>query len=91
MSDAACLCMLGELLERMPAASTSLLQVESVRADMEGEIVELVAIIRKKNEDVRELEAKLVNRLRWGIMVLQTRNENTVRRQVLCWWRSAPS
>ena len=71
----------------MPAASVLLLQVESVRADMEGEIVELVAIIRKKNEDVRELEAKLVNRLRWGIMVLQTRNENIVRRQVICWWR----
>ena len=87
MSDAACCCMKGERLELAPAASVSLLQVESVRADMEGEIVELVAIIRKKNEDVRELEAKLVNRLRWGIMVLQARNENIVRRQVLFWWR----
>ena len=85
--DAGCSCMKNELSELMPAASVLLLQVESVRADMEGEIVELVAIIRKKNEDVRELEAKLVNRLRWGIMVLQARNENNVRRQVLLWWR----
>lgn len=87
MSDAAWFCMESEISRLMPAASASLLQVESVRADMEGEIVELVAIIRKKNEDMRELEAKLVNRLRWGIMVLQARNENVMRRQVLIWWR----
>eukprot|EP00891_Asterochloris_glomerata_P001849 jgi/Astpho2/1849/fgenesh1_pg.00038_%23_20_t len=78
----------AQLLEEAAELKTwTISQVESVRADMEGEIVELVAIIRKKNEDMRELEAKLVNRLRWGIMVLQARNENVMRRQVLIWWR----
>lgn len=54
---------------------------------MDIEVNRLVAIIHKKNGDLTVLETKLVNRLRWGIVVLQTRNENLIRRQVLTWWR----
>lgn len=54
---------------------------------MDIEVNRLVAIIHKKNGDLTELETKLVKRLRWGIVVLQTKNENIVRRQVLQWWR----
>ena len=55
---------------------------------MDVEVNRLIAIIHKKNVDLTDLEAKLVNRLRWGIVVLQSKNENTIRRQVLQWWRS---
>lgn len=64
-----------------------LLQIEAIRSEMDIEVNRLVAIIHKKNGDLTVLETKLVNRLRWGIVVLQTRNENLIRRQVLTWWR----
>ena len=62
-------------------------QIEAIRSEMDIEVNRLVAIIHKKNGDLTVLETKLVNRLRWGIVVLQTRNENLIRRQVLTWWR----
>ena len=54
---------------------------------MDVEVNRLIAIIHKKNGDLTVLETKLVNRLRWGIVVMQTKNENKIRRQVLTWWR----
>lgn len=54
---------------------------------MDIEVNRLIAIIHKKNVDLTDLETKLVNRLRWGIVVLQSKNENLIRRQVLQWWR----
>lgn len=62
-------------------------QIHAIRSEMDIEVNRLVAIIHKKNGDLTELETKLVKRLRWGIVVLQTKNENIVRRQVLTWWR----
>ena len=64
-----------------------MLQIESIRSEMDIEVNRLIAIIHKKNVDLTDLETKLVNRLRWGIVVLQSKNENTIRRQVLQWWR----
>ena len=58
---------------------------------MDIEVNRLIAIIHKKNVDLTDLEAKLVNRLRWGIVVLQSKNENLIRRQVLQWWRYGPN
>ena len=58
---------------------------------MDIEVNRLIAIIHKKNVDLTDLETKLVNRLRWGIVVLQSKNENLIRRQVLQWWRYEPS
>ena len=55
------------------------LQIQAIRSE--------ISIIHKKNVDLTDVEAKLVNRLRWGIVVLQSKNENTIRRQVLQWWR----
>ena len=67
------------------------LQIQAIRSEMDVEVNRLIAIIHKKNVDLTDLEAKLVNRLRWGIVVLQSKNENTIRRQVLQWWRSVLS
>ena len=54
---------------------------------MDIEVNRLIAIIHKKNVDLTDLETKLVNRLRWGIAVLQSKNESLIKRQVLQWWR----
>ncbi len=62
-------------------------QIEAIRSEMDIEVNRLIAIIHKKNVDLTDLETKLVNRLRWGIVVLQSKNENLIRRQVLQWWR----
>jgi len=64
-------------------------QIEAIRSEMDIEVNRLIAIIHKKNVDLTDLETKLVNRLRWGIVVLQSKNENLIRRQVLQWWRYA--
>ena len=63
------------------------MQIEAIRSEMDIEVNRLIAIIHKKNVDLTDLETKLVNRLRWGIVVLQNKNENLIRRQVLQWWR----
>ena len=65
------------------------MQIEAIRSEMDIEVNRLIAIIHKKNVDLTDLETKLVNRLRWGIVVLQSKNENLIRRQVLQWWRYA--
>lgn len=67
--------------------SLMVMQIEAIRSEMDIEINRLIAIIHKKNVDLTDLETKLVNRLRWGIVVLQSKNENLIRRQVLQWWR----
>ena len=56
---------------------------------MDIEVNRLIAIIHKKNGDLTDLEAKLVNRLKWGVVVLQSKNESLIKRQVLIWWRCA--
>lgn len=67
------------------------MQIEAIRSEMDIEVNRLIAIIHKKNVDLTDLETKLVNRLRWGIVVLQSKNENLIRRQVLQWWRYVES
>ncbi|KAL0023069.1 hypothetical protein WJX79_008548 [Trebouxia sp. C0005] len=62
-------------------------EIEAIRSEMDIEVNRLIAIIHKKNVDLTDLETKLVNRLRWGIVVLQSKNESLIRRQVLQWWR----
>jgi hypothetical protein len=54
---------------------------------MEGELGRLAAVAQRKAAKCSDLEERLTNRLRWGITVLQAKNEVMVKHQTLSWWR----
>ncbi len=64
-------------------------QVEGMRSEMDGEVSALLEAIRAKSTKLEDANARLTSRLRWGIAVLQAKNELGVKRQVFAWWRCA--
>jgi hypothetical protein len=58
-----------------------------MRSEMDGEVSGLLDAIRAKGAKLEDANARLTSRLRWGIAVLQAKNELGIKRQVFAWWR----
>lgn len=62
-------------------------QVDTIRGEMDEEITLLLDTIQCKSKKLEDTMARLTARLRWGIAVLQTKNELRVKRQIFNIWR----
>lgn len=64
-------------------------QVDTIRGEMDEEVTRLLDTIRRKSAKLADTEARLTKRLRWGVAVLQAKNELGIKREVFRWWRWA--
>lgn len=67
----------------------ALCQVDSIRQEMDEEVSHLLETIQRKSAKLEDTTARLTNRLRWGVAVLQAKNELAIKRQAFSAWRCA--
>lgn len=61
--------------------------MEGIRGEMDAEVTQLLATIQRKRAKLAETEARLTNRLRWGVAVLQAKAELRAKRLAFVGWR----